>query len=78
MFSSSLIPSLSSFFLLRSLKHNGITNNCEQELIQLIENTLSLKYLCLDDNEFTSTSKAHIYGMWNKYHDDEEEEVEED
>ncbi|CAM4654891.1 unnamed protein product [Lepidochelys kempii] len=58
------------------LEHNGITNNCEQELIQLIENTLSLKYLCLDDNEFTSTSKAHICGVWNKYHD--EEEVEED
>ncbi|XP_038253829.1 NACHT, LRR and PYD domains-containing protein 3-like isoform X2 [Dermochelys coriacea] len=61
------------------LEHNGITNNSEQELIQLIENTLSLKYLCLDDNELTSTSKVHIYGVWDKYHDDEEEEeVEED
>uniref|UniRef100_A0A8C4WQM4 NACHT, LRR and PYD domains-containing protein 3 n=1 Tax=Gopherus evgoodei TaxID=1825980 RepID=A0A8C4WQM4_9SAUR len=60
-----------------SLEDNGITNNCEQELIQLIENTLSLKYLCLDDNKFTSTSRARIYDVWDKYHD-EEEEVEED
>uniref|UniRef100_A0A8C4WKN4 NACHT, LRR and PYD domains-containing protein 3 n=1 Tax=Gopherus evgoodei TaxID=1825980 RepID=A0A8C4WKN4_9SAUR len=59
------------------LEDNGITNNCEQELIQLIENTLSLKYLCLDDNKFTSTSRARIYDVWDKYHD-EEEEVEED
>ncbi|XP_005289599.2 NACHT, LRR and PYD domains-containing protein 3-like [Chrysemys picta bellii] len=59
------------------LEDNGITNNCEQELIQLIENTLSLKYLCLDGNKFTSTSSARIYGVWDNYHDDEEE-VEED
>ncbi|XP_039387508.1 NACHT, LRR and PYD domains-containing protein 3-like isoform X2 [Mauremys reevesii] len=59
------------------LEDNGITNNCEQELIQLIENTLSLKYLCLDDNKFTSTSRTRIYDVWDKYHDDEEE-VEED
>uniref|UniRef100_A0A674JD96 NACHT, LRR and PYD domains-containing protein 3 n=1 Tax=Terrapene triunguis TaxID=2587831 RepID=A0A674JD96_9SAUR len=59
------------------LEDSGITNNCEQELIQLIENTLSLKYLCLDGNKFTSTSRARIYGVWDNYHD-EEEEVEED
>ncbi|XP_044866472.1 NACHT, LRR and PYD domains-containing protein 3-like isoform X2 [Mauremys mutica] len=59
------------------LEDSGITNNCEQELIQLIENTLSLKYLCLDDNKFTSTSRTRIYDVWDKYHD-EEEEVEED
>ncbi|KAM9155538.1 NACHT, LRR and PYD domains-containing protein 3-like isoform 1-T3 [Pangshura tecta] len=59
------------------LEDNGITNNSEQELIQLIENTLSLKYLCLDYNNFTYTSRTHIYGVWDKYHADEEE-VEED
>ncbi|XP_067421487.1 NACHT, LRR and PYD domains-containing protein 3-like isoform X2 [Emydura macquarii macquarii] len=55
-----------------NLSCSDITNDCEQELIQLIETTRSLKNLGLDNNEFTSTCKAHIYDVWDKYHDDEE------
>nr|XP_006118133.1 NACHT, LRR and PYD domains-containing protein 3-like isoform X1 [Pelodiscus sinensis]XP_006118134.1 NACHT, LRR and PYD domains-containing protein 3-like isoform X1 [Pelodiscus sinensis] len=54
------------------LENNGITNSCEKELIQLIETTPSLQYLCLDNNEFSSTSRAHIYDIWEEYHEEEE------
>ncbi|XP_074845943.1 NACHT, LRR and PYD domains-containing protein 3-like [Carettochelys insculpta] len=57
------------------LENNDITNNSEQELIQLIKTTASLKYLCLDNNNFSSSAKARIYSAWEKYHKEEEEEV---
>ncbi|KYO43482.1 NACHT, LRR and PYD domains-containing protein 3-like [Alligator mississippiensis] len=56
-----------------NLEYNGITDDCEREFIQLIKNIPSLKYLCLDNNEFTSTSASRIFGAWDKYHDNEEE-----